>query len=525
MENKKNDNDYNNNNESYLDKRVKPDDLKNVGVLDGIEDKTEKKLINPPKESGKIKPIENIGDSESENNQKEMHPKIGKKKSKNLTVPLILGIIILIVIGIVAAYFLMIKINVSKKEGPQQIIKSSMQEMQKVKTYSYNGIIELDIENKETYEGFSLDVELSGKDDITDMNNIKSSSNLKLVADVDLEGGSQKFSFDLDAMQFGQEKTYLKINDFDLGMLGMMIGPEINSFKEKWYKLDLEEYLYQPYTSSGDTNDVDMPTMPTYDFNKIMKLYNKYELLEFQEDLGDTKLGNINAYHYKVKLDGIALANFYMDVVEEMMTEIEAEDKGGLFNKEEFNKTFKEIKEDIEKYDYVISKITNNVDVEIWIGKNDKLIYRTKIYGMFDKEFIRMIEDEIINRGDILEEDLADKLNSDEDGLFEFKADIRMSDFNKPVEIVEPEEAENLIKVLSGMFGGFMGTGSGGTFDRGIDTDADGLSDSLETFYGTDINNPDTDSDGYKDGEEVESGFDPLIPGNARLDYDKLFKM
>lgn len=49
------------------------------------------------------------------------------------------------------------------------------------------------------------------------------------------------------------------------------------------------------------------------------------------------------------------------------------------------------------------------------------------------------------------------------------------------------------------------------------DTDNDGLTDDLEIVYGTDLNNPDTDGDGYLDGEEVKNGYDPFVPGSARL--------
>jgi hypothetical protein len=54
-----------------------------------------------------------------------------------------------------------------------------------------------------------------------------------------------------------------------------------------------------------------------------------------------------------------------------------------------------------------------------------------------------------------------------------------------------------------------------------VDTDGDGLADSVETNTGTfvdanntgtDLNNPDTDGDGYDDGLEVEKGTDPTDP-------------
>lgn len=43
-----------------------------------------------------------------------------------------------------------------------------------------------------------------------------------------------------------------------------------------------------------------------------------------------------------------------------------------------------------------------------------------------------------------------------------------------------------------------------------IDTDKDGLIDSQELQFKTDINNPDSDGDGFVDGLEIANGYDPL---------------
>ncbi len=50
-----------------------------------------------------------------------------------------------------------------------------------------------------------------------------------------------------------------------------------------------------------------------------------------------------------------------------------------------------------------------------------------------------------------------------------------------------------------------------------IDTDADGLSDDLEEYYGTDPNNPDSDGDTYNDGTEVKNNYNPLGPGQLEV--------
>lgn len=45
------------------------------------------------------------------------------------------------------------------------------------------------------------------------------------------------------------------------------------------------------------------------------------------------------------------------------------------------------------------------------------------------------------------------------------------------------------------------------------DADGDGLPNSEESRWGTNLTNPDTDGDGFKDGEEVKANHNPTIPG------------
>lgn len=45
------------------------------------------------------------------------------------------------------------------------------------------------------------------------------------------------------------------------------------------------------------------------------------------------------------------------------------------------------------------------------------------------------------------------------------------------------------------------------------DNDGDGLPNSEEQVWGTNLNNPDTDGDGFRDGDEVRARHNPTIPG------------
>lgn len=49
-----------------------------------------------------------------------------------------------------------------------------------------------------------------------------------------------------------------------------------------------------------------------------------------------------------------------------------------------------------------------------------------------------------------------------------------------------------------------------------VDSDKDGLPDTLEVALGTGLQNPDTDNDGFKDGEEVYNGYNPLVGNKDR---------
>lgn len=56
------------------------------------------------------------------------------------------------------------------------------------------------------------------------------------------------------------------------------------------------------------------------------------------------------------------------------------------------------------------------------------------------------------------------------------------------------------------------------SFNRGIDSDGDGLSDDLELALGLDAHNLDSDGDGYSDKEEIINGYNPLGSGLTKHD-------
>ncbi|NOQ68470.1 hypothetical protein GQ568_03450, partial [Patescibacteria group bacterium] len=210
-----------------------------------------------------------------------------KRKNKDLTIPIILGIVLMLIIGSVAAYFLMNKDLKNENENPQQIIKSSMEAMNSVESYAFKGDFNFNLVN-DAEDEFSLVMEFDGEADEKDFNNVKSLLRVKPQMTISKEGGSENVSLDLSVMSFGEagkEMAYLKLNDFDLGAAGIAYGKIIVPYKNNWYFLDMKELREK---SGADTEE---------DFNseemleKIKELLKKYEMIKLKKDLGDIKLG------------------------------------------------------------------------------------------------------------------------------------------------------------------------------------------------------------------------------------------
>ena len=540
-----------------------------------------------------------------------------KKKNKDMTVPIILGVVFVLIIGSVLAYFLINK--ELKQEDPQQIIKSSLEAMSKVESHSFEGDVNInvnsdgDLPDGDSPIDISMGIKFNGQTDQTDPNDIKSSFNISPEVNVFADGGNESLSADLTMMSFGkisEQVMYYKLNDFDLGAAGLIYGKTIVPYKDKWYFLDMKE-LQEMNGASPEKNNFDFEKT----IKEIMELYQKYEMLKFKKDLGDVEINGQEAYHYQVEIDPEALIDFYIDLLTMMSSEFVLSSEYSLKDFEE------ELEENRGEVSAILQEVMANIEIEVWIGKKDKLVHKIYVSGDYDQEALARIKNISLRRAkakalnaetksdmsrlsvdlelyydsndnayvgfdptslyyydsenmNIITNDdsyliwaesatTTDKWCVDSDGAakfvygdikgtqcdsigdfkgetkrytdlkkeddvgtgsnvsLSFKMNLSLNNFNQSIKIIRPEEAENLVEVMEEVFGGFIGgmipSSSGPDFDN------DGLSNEMEEIYGTDKNNPDTDGDGFKDGEEVKNGYDPTIPGNARLNYDELF--
>ncbi|MFA6097377.1 MAG: thrombospondin type 3 repeat-containing protein [Candidatus Paceibacterota bacterium] len=308
-----------------------------------------------------------------------------KKKNK---LPIILIIAVLFMVSAIAAavFFFKPENVLVKREGPQDIIQSSINAMRGLKTYTSNGNVNLVYDTVTEQTGsykYDLNVGLSGKTDASDIENAKSEANMKIKLEMTGEAGGEDYSLELEGRSFGAKEAYYRINALDLGIMGMILGPQVNTYKGKWYLLDMEELKKMP-----GYNEEEGLAYENYNIGKLMDIVNKYEIFKFKEDLGDQKINDADVYHYKTGLDGMAVMYMYMDMLKEMASNY----KGA--NLEEMQSSLEKMKKDVEgNYKDLINEGFQNIESEIWIGKTDRLIYRITMKGNFNEQYIKKFTD------------------------------------------------------------------------------------------------------------------------------------
>ena len=251
--------------------------------------------------------------------------------------------------------------------------------------------------------------------------------------------------------------------------------------------------------------------------SRINEIISGHSLLKFDKDLGSEKVGEVDTYHYRVKLDGREGFDLAVELIKESYKMQGAEDEVKSFE-EDLKQKADEIIQAKEMVDFVF----NEINVEIWIGKSDNFIYRVKIDGNLDKDFTEAYKKKYkAVYGEKENGDINNTTDETVEGNLNFSLDYILSNFNTAV-VRKPENAKDLKKIIEAFQSQAI---SGSSSGSSVDTDGDGLIDGQEVFYGSDPKKADTDGDGYKDGDEVKNGYNPTIAGSAKLDYIKLYKI
>lgn len=376
-----------------------------------------------------------------------------KRKTKK---PLLLSLVAIFVVLLAAmaalayAYY---------RQQPAFVLARMVKKLPMITTVSYNGEITTKSTSATANSGDNYKVTLNGKVDTSNAEVPKNQLLVQLVA-----SGSANSSKDSVGLEFRSIKDIVY---FQLISLQSSELDFLREYSNKWIKVDEMELrnAYEEASALAPSMGTPMTTPTEEIFTKeqiqqIVDLAKRTSFIEFSKNLGNSTISGVPVYHYHYKINETNTKNFVLQAI-----------KIGI-NRD----LTQEEKDDVLKELNSVSMPTG----EIWIGRKDSLPYK------LTADFVAT------GRGGDSSETLSI--------MFNFQG------YNKPVEIEAPKNSTSLMEILKPYIDLYtsMSNSSG---NSAIDTDKDGLSDSMEALFGTDPLKRDTDGNGKTDYEDAMSNL------------------
>jgi hypothetical protein len=430
-----------------------------------------------------------------------------KRKNKKLIVIISIIVLFLAVIGGgIFAYF-------NYFQSPEKITQKMIEKLLEIKSLEYYGEI------KPQFTDSSLNnaiIKFSVSSDEQDSNNPKSQFSLDLKIPLPeqllpfLREPEQnllppeqnllanELSLGLEARSINK-LIYFRINNLDVRFSDLnskfLNEPKVN-LSSKWVKIDLEELKKQ----LGEFKYEEKELTPEQ-IKKIKNTIKQTKFVKIVKKLPDEKIEGVKTHHYEFTIDKEEFKNLITNIWNIITEENKKNGTSTGENDNEFmnNLMDQEVKDTVMNFVDEFSKKVNSKS-EIWIGKKDLLPYKIELNF------------ELKNP-----EELG--------GLKTINFTISFKNFNKPLQIEEPKETISLeeflneIELPSGLIPSLapmpvtpMPVAPIPDTDQILDTDKDGLPDSMEVSLGTNPKKADTDGDGINDLEELQKGLDPKVP-------------
>ncbi len=412
------------------------------------------------------------------------------KSKVSITLAIIIGVVLA---GTITAWgFLRYS-----KTGEAHVLESLLK-MSEAKTMSYTGTFEAradidtrlgllaamtsdsDLEAAHTtvnnLENYSLTMAFDGESDLTDITNPATSFNLGVIAKKQNEP-----QLDLKLNLINKDKIYyariptLPTSD---------AYKDYTEFANKWIHFDYSELSKELLSLQEDLlknqQDSDIPSEK--DKEKIIESLKRTVALnppiKVTKKYRTEKMNGAEVRHFAFVLDP--------QNIEKIMLELAK-------NERETGVTMRDV-EDIRKAHAQISSFNG----EIWFSKKTLYPYKLAVN-------VKVKDDEEIRNPQL-------------------SLVMTMNNYNKPLSITAPLNSTSVEEILNQVMAKqleeynalyassspSLDMNSLGDDNWATDIDGDGLTESEESFWGTNPNNKDTDGDGYDDATEIRTGHDPL---------------
>lgn len=307
---------------------------------------------------------------------------------------------------------------------PEKVIQRMMSEMKKVKTKESRADISVKLENEAKLE---VKAKIEGREDKSvpekpkleqkfefELTNFISKQPMGIETKIAIAGEIKKLD----------EKVYLKLTSLPFIPFFEMLGIDLSKIKDQWIRVDeqsIEEVVEQilPLEEKFKEKREKEKALQKEVEKKIEKIISESKFYFLKKQFPDEKINGVKVYHYLIALDKKETSKMITEILKVLKETSEKIYGESSFSFEEE----KEIKERLEEF----FKKIGEIEAELWIGKNDYLLYRLKGEKILD----------------------LSKIEEGEKGLFSIKLIIENSKFNKPVKIEEPSEVKTIKEILT----------------------------------------------------------------------------
>lgn len=432
----------------------------------------------------------------------------------------IIPIIILILVALASVYYFKSKNSDNQVQAPDNtIIDSTMKSMEGVQSYAFDGTMRFKRTFTSGESEYGMEYQIIYKGVVEEDNQGSPAAYSSIVYDTTRSAGEKKKTTgaNMESVIINGKK-YLKLNSLSLGATSATskaasLESGLKDYNGSWYALssgnyesfytEIKDYAFLP----ADFDILDVESLG--DWSEILN----HKLLVSAQDLGSEPVREVETTHYSAKLNNAGAVELISVLAGKgANAEEDGDTKASL-------EALQADSEESAKFMQVIDYIMQNVSIELWIGKEDNLIHRFRISGTFDSDDIAGFYSKLET---IYGESYTEEEGSVKDKGIDLEIDYTLSGFNSS-KVREPEGAKDFTEVMQKLKS-INPELTVVTDTASVDSDADGLSDEQEKFYGSDANKADTDGDGYNDGSEVKGGYDPVVAGSARLDHSELKK-
>jgi len=307
--------------------------------------------------------------------------------------------------------------------NPATVISKMAVNMGNNKSYQTSTQLDFSATNSSKVSLGSLSFNVSGKSDVTDINNPKADFTFKINATIPGTASVPDTASIEGEVISVNEVSYLEITSVMIQGTYPISGSDLSKITGAWLSINQDSVKTLLAAEGESTDQFNLQQMNGQEFSKnIQSLLTTAGILSVQKQLGDTVVNGQNAYHYLVKIDKTKLENLINKSITLLMTQ----SSNSQVQNSTTDASSSLAGNMAQTFVRGFLDAIGDINVEMWVGKTDYMLYQAKVDKVID----------------------VNKLYPGVNIQVEAKLSMANSNFNKLVSVQAPESSQKIEDVV-----------------------------------------------------------------------------